>query len=215
MGVISKISSLLMPRKQSAAPAELRDAVRVAYGKAAEDPDSKGHPFPVGRGFALEVGYTEDLLASLPASASECFVGVSNVSLYSELKPGDAVLDVGCGAGLDVMIAAVRVGPSGRAIGVDFSQEMIDKAGASVRQLKLKNVELHLADAEKIPLEDASVDVVIANGIFNLNPYRQEVFSECHRVLRPGGRMYASELVLVGPAAKTNGDACSLKDWFA
>lgn len=215
MGIISKISAFFLPRSKPAAPEELRDAVKLAYGKAAESPMERGHPFPVGRAFALEVGYTEELLASLPSGASDCFVGVSNVSLYSDIKHGDVVLDIGCGAGLDLMIAAVRAGSEGRAIGIDFSQSMIDKARAFVRELKLKNVEIHLADAERLPVGDASVDVIIANGIFNLNPHRQEVFSECHRVLKKGGRMYASELVLVGPAARTNGDACSLKDWFA
>ena len=118
----------------------LRDKVRIAYS-AAEMPQEK-HAFPVGRAFAESLGYPADLLDQLPAVASDAFAGVSNVSIFAEIPSGATILDLGCGAGLDALIAARRVGLSGKVIAVDFSTAMLDRARQAVREAGVSNLEL-------------------------------------------------------------------------
>jgi SAM-dependent methyltransferase len=193
-------------------PTALRDGVRRAYDAAADDPRG-AHPFPVGRAFAASVGYDADWLATAPAVSVDAFAGVSNIALRADLPPGATVLDVGCGSGLDTLIAATRVGASGRVVGIDFSPAMLERARRGVASCGLANVELHETGAERLPLADASIDVVLANGIFNLNPARAALMRELARVLRRDGVAHIAELVLVGaatPPATT--DAAS---WFA
>lgn len=175
----------------------LTDAVRKAYSAAAERPREK-HAFPVGRSFAESLGYPVELLDSLPAVCAEAFAGVSNVSVFAEIPAGSRVLDLGCGAGLDAMIAARRCGPGGRVIGVDFSDTMLDRARSAAGEAGLLNVEFHAADATRLPVSDSSIDVALVNGIFNLNPDRDGIFRELARVVRPGGAVYAAELILTG-----------------
>ncbi len=195
-----------------ATPPEIRDKVRDAYSAAADRPTEK-HPFPVGRAFAESLGYPTDLLDSLPAVAVDAFAGVSNVSLFAEIQTGTTVLDLGCGAGLDSLIAARRVGPTGKMTGVDFSDTMLDRARAAADEARVDNLTFRKADAERLPLPDASVDVALVNGIFNLNPARESIFRELARVVRRGGTAYAAELILARPlpAEINQSDA----DWFA
>lgn len=181
------------------------------YSAAAGDPRAP-HPFPVGRDFALSLGYPPDLLAELPASAVDAFTGVSCVSLLAAMDPGAHVLDLGCGAGLDALIAARRTGPSGRVTGVDFSHAMLRRARQAVRQAGAQRVLLCRAAAEQLPLPDRSVDVALVNGLFNLNPARREIFRELARVVRPGGAVYAAELILAQPLPA---QSCCEADWFA
>jgi len=197
---------------QAAPPSELRDKVREVYSAAAHSPTGQ-HPFPVGRAFAESLGYPAALLDSLPSAAVEAFAGVSNVSLFAEIPEGATVLDLGCGAGLDSLIAARRVGMSGKVIGTDFSGTMLDRARGAVQEAAIQNASFEQADAEHLPLGPASVDVALVNGIFNLNPAREAIFRELARVLRPGGLVYAAELLLASPlpANVRQTDA----DWFA
>jgi arsenite methyltransferase len=195
---------------QAAAGNELRNKVCEAYSSAAARPDDK-HPFPVGRAFAESLGYPAQLLDALPSISSEAFAGVSNVSLFATIPEGAKVLDLGCGAGLDSLIAARRVTPSGRVIGVDFSTPMLDRARQAAKEAAIQNVSFERADAERVPLDDASIDVALANGIFNLNPARAAIFGELARVVRPGGVVYAAELILAGSPPANQSDA----DWFA
>lgn len=190
---------------------ELRSAVRDAYSGAADAPDAK-HSFPVGRAFAASLGYPEELLDRLPASAVDAFAGVCNVSITADIPPGAVVLDLGCGAGLDSLIAAERVGPSGEVVGVDFSQAMVDRATAAAEAAGLDNLRVVQGDAEAVPLEDACIDVVLVNGIFNLNPFRSRLFAELARVLRPGGMLFAAELILRAPLSEEDRSRAS---WFA
>jgi SAM-dependent methyltransferase len=175
----------------------LTDAVRKAYSAAAERPQEK-HAFPVGRSFAESIGYPAELLDSLPAVCVEAFTGVSNVSVFAEIPSGSTVLDLGCGAGLDALIAARRTGPEGKVIGVDFSDSMLARARNAAGEAAPLNVEFHTADATRLPVSDSAIDVALVNGIFNLNPNRDGIFRELARVVRPGGTVYAAELVLTG-----------------
>jgi arsenite methyltransferase len=192
--------------------ANLRDKVRIAYSAAAEKPQEK-HAFPVGRGFAESLGYPADLLDHLPAIASEAFAGVSNVSVSAEIPAGATILDLGCGAGLDALIAARRVGPAGKVIAVDFSRAMLSRARQAAAEAGVRNLELREADAEQLPIADKEIDVAMVNGIFNLNPSRDAIFRELARVVRRGGTVFAAELILSSPlppeaqASETN--------WFA
>ena len=189
----------------------LRDAVRSAYSAAAEHPLDK-HAFPVGRVLAEGLGYPADLLDTLPAVSVDAFAGVSNLSVFAEIPAGAQVLDLGCGAGLDSLIAARRVRPDGQVIGVDFSEAMLARARQASAVASVA-VTLFRADAERLPLEDGSIDVALVNGIFNLNPARTEIFRELTRVVRPGGRAYAAELI-TREAASGAGEF-SEADWFA
>ncbi len=174
---------------------DVRSQVNQAYSAAAAQPQAK-HPFPVGRQFAASIGYPQELLLNVPADAVEAFCGVSNVSVFCKIPEGAAVLDLGCGAGLDTLIAAKRAGPAGKVIAVDFSETMLERARKAAGKCGAANVEFHRADAESLPVEDASVDVALVNGIFNLNPARRAIFEELARVVRPGGAVYASEIVI-------------------
>lgn len=196
----------------TASASKLRERVRRAYSEAAER-TGDDHPFPLGRDCALSLGYPQDLLESLPSVAVDAFVGVSNVAVFAHIPPGSRVLDLGCGAGLDSLIAAQRAGPEGRVVGVDFSEAMLDRARRAAKSMAGHRVQFLHGDAESLELEDASMDIALVNGLFNLNPRRGEIFQELARVLRPGGALYAAELILREPlpAHIKNSEA----DWFA
>jgi arsenite methyltransferase len=191
---------------------DLRAGVRDAYSAAALHPHEE-HAFPVGREFARCLGYPDHTLATLPVLCVEAFTGVSNVSVLADIREGDTVLDLGCGAGLDSLIAARRTGPSGTVVGVDFSSTMLDRARCAARDAGIHNAVFCQAAAEALPLPDDSIAVALVNGIFNLNPARDAIFRELARVVEPGGRVYAAELVLREPLPPDSQP--DDKDWFA
>jgi len=176
----------------------LRGAVHRVYSAAARQPASQ-QTFPMGRSFAESIGYPPDLLACLPPVSIDAFTGVSNVSFFADIPIGAIVLDLGCGAGLDSLIAAGRVGSAGKVIGVDFSEAMLARAHQAAAEFGIDNVEFHHTDAEDLPVASNAIDIAIANGIFNLNPDREAIFRELERVLRRNGVVYAAELILRKP----------------
>lgn len=190
----------------------LHDAVRTTYSAAAKEPRRK-HPFPVGRAFAESLGYPPELLDSLPTVSVDAFAGVSNVAVFADISEGDRILDLGCGAGLDSLIAARRGGVRGHVIGVDFSDEMLARACEGAAAAGARNITFCRADAERLPIPDGGVDVALVNGIFNLNPARGEIFAELARVVRLGGRVFAAELILREPLPP--GTVFTKADWFA
>lgn len=191
---------------------QLREGVQTAYSEAAERPTDE-HPFPVGREFALNLGYPADLLAALPSVAIDAFAGVSNVSVFADLPLGARVLDLGCGAGLDSLIASRRVGPEGRVTGIDFSEAMLIRARRALADARVCNVTFQSGDAELLPFPSEYFDVAMVNGIFNLNPARERIFPELFRVLRSGASVFAAELILTGPLPPE--DRASAVNWFA
>jgi arsenite methyltransferase len=190
---------------------QLRSAVQRAYCAAGERPKEK-HAFPVGRTLAERLGYPADLLDALPPISVEAFAGVANVAIFAELPHGASVLDLGCGAGLDSLIAGRRVGPTGHVIGIDFSDSMLARAHQAAAMSGV-NVTFCRGDAERLPLRSASVTVALVNGIFNLNPARTEIFHELARVVRPGGAVYAAELISQEAVSKP--EHFTEADWFA
>ncbi len=190
----------------------LRNGVRQAYSAVAKNPQAE-HPFPVGRRFAESLGYPPGLLANLPTIAVEAFAGVSNVAIFADIPEGATVLDLGCGAGLDSLIAAERVGPTGHVIGLDFSGSMVSRARQAAVEANQNNTQFHQADVENLFLEEDSIDVALINGLFNLNPARDLIFGELARVLRPGGAVYGAEIILREPLPQE--DQASETNWFA
>lgn len=191
---------------------QLRNGVQRAYSRVAEKPKGQ-HPFPVGPQFAASIGYPSELLASLPAIASDAFTGVSNVSVFAHIPVGSIVLDLGCGAGLDSLIAARKAGSEGVVIGVDFSKSMLTRSRQAATTARISNVEFCQVDGEYLPMADEIIDVALVNGIFNLNPKRDVIFSELARVLQRGGIVYVAELILkaaLPPEVQT-----SEGSWFA
>jgi arsenite methyltransferase len=169
----------------------LREEIRKTYADVSTNPDRE-FIFPTGRAWAQELGYPEPELSRVPDATVESFAGVANHWLLGPIESGSVVLDLGCGAGTDLLIAAQMTGPTGRVIGVD----MLDRARASADEMGLGNVGLHEGLIESVPLENASVDVVISNGVIDLVPDKDAVFDEIDRVLRPGGRLQLADVVI-------------------
>lgn len=174
----------------------LRREVQAVYARLTREPDGAFH-FHRGPAYAARVlGYDEAELAALPEEVTARFAGIGNPHAAGPLPRGATVLDVGCGAGTDLLLAARHVGPSGRAIGVDMTDDMLARARRGADVLRLGNVDLRLGDATAIPVETGSVDVVLSNGVLNLVPEKDRAIAEVRRVLRPGGRVQVADVAL-------------------
>ena len=173
----------------------LREEIRKTYTDVSTDQEQQ-FIFPTGRAWAQTLGYPEAELARVPDATAQSFAGVANHWTLGRADPGSVVLDLGCGAGTDLLIAAQMTGPTGRVIGVDMTPAMLERARDSAQQMALENVELHESLIESLPLEDASVDIVISNGVIDLVPDKDAVFDEIDRVLCPGGRLQIADVVI-------------------
>ena len=173
----------------------LREEIRKTYTEVSTDQEQE-FTFPTGRAWAQELGYPEPELARVPDATVDSFAGVANHWALGRIDPGSVVLDLGCGAGTDLLIAAQMVGQAGRVVGVDMTAAMLQRARSSANEMGLTNVELHESLIEALPIDDASVDVVISNGVIDLVPDKDAVFSEITRVLKPGGRLQIADVVI-------------------
>ena len=173
----------------------LRQQISAKYTDVALVPD-KGFHFHTGRPLARMLGYAEADVNWLPATTVESFAGTGNPLSIEPLAEGETVVDIGCGAGFDSLLAARRVGPRGTVIAVDMTEAMREKARAGAASLGLTNVDVRHGFAEDLPVESESVDVAISNGVINLCPDKVVVMREIYRVLRPGGRFQIGDIVV-------------------
>ena len=173
----------------------LRSEIEKTYTQVSTEP-GEDFIFPTGRPWAEDLGYPQPELSNVPEATVESFAGVANPFVLGRIEEGADVLDLGCGAGTDLLIAAQMVGPRGSVTGVDMTPSMLERARASAAEMGIANVELHQSLIETLPLEDESVDVVISNGVIDLVPDKDLVFDEIDRVLRPGGRLQIADVVI-------------------
>jgi arsenite methyltransferase len=174
----------------------LKQEIRTTYGRVAEEPQGDFH-FHRGPDYAASrLGYDRAELDALPDSVTAPFAGVGNPFQAAELPRGSRVVDLGSGSGMDCLLAARRVGPQGEAIGLDMTDAMLRRATSGAAAVGADNVRFERAEISDLPLDDASVDVAISNGVINLSPEKERVFAELHRVLRHGGRVQFADIVI-------------------
>jgi arsenite methyltransferase len=181
---------------------ELRREVRDKYREVAEDPGREYH-FHTGRAHALRLGYPTAPLDSLPDEVCESFAGVANPFHWGVPEPGERVVDLGSGAGMDSFLAALWVGDAGQVIGVDMTPEMLERSRHGAERLGLANVEFREGFIEDLPVDDGWADRVISNGVINLCPDKLGVYREIQRVLKPGGRMTIADICIERPVPES------------
>jgi len=178
----------------------LRTEIRKTYAAVSRQPELD-FIFPTGRSWAEDLDYPAEL-ANVPDSAVESFAGVANPFSLGPIEPGARVLDVGSGAGTDSLVAAQMVGSTGSVTGIDMTPEMLDKARAAAAAMGVGNVTFLEADAERLPFDDHAFDVVVSNGVIDLIPDKDAVFSEIFRVLAPGGRIQIADVTIQRPVSE-------------
>lgn len=178
----------------------LKSEIRKTYASVSQEPE-KDFIFPTGRAWAEDLEYPEEL-SRVPDAAVESFAGVANPFSLGRLEPGERVLDLGCGAGTDSLVASRMVGPEGRVTGIDMTPEMLAKARRAAADMGAENVEFVEGEAERLPFADGSFEVVISNGVIDLIPDKDAVFAELHRVLQPGGRLQLADVTIQQPVSE-------------
>jgi arsenite methyltransferase len=191
---------------------QIRAGIQEKYAKVATEGAGCCFKYPTGKeGMTLQ-GYPLDIINALPDEVLADFCGVGNPFSLGPLYPGDAVLDIGCGAGVDSLVAARLVGEGGRVVGVDVTPAMVERAQANLARLGWPQVSFQLADAEALPFPDNDFDAVISNGVFNLTLNKARALQEAHRVLKPGGRLMLADMVLVAALPQDRQD--QIANWY-
>lgn len=173
----------------------LREAIQAEYRVVANDPD-KGFHFHTGRPLTKIIGYKDEWLDGIPETAIESFAGTGNPFSVGKIEQGENVVDIGCGGGIDSLIAAKMVGPTGKVKGFDMTPEMLERAQNAANEGGFNNVEFKVAYAEDLPVEDGWADVIISNGVFNLAPDKPALYKEMFRILKPGGRLQIGDIMV-------------------
>jgi len=181
----------------------LRREIQSIYGRVADDPSGAFH-FHRGPAYAAgTLDYDPDALRALPAETTASFAGIANPHRIAPLREGATVVDIGCGAGMDLLLAARAVGPSGRAIGVDMTESMAALATAGARTLGLDQVDVRIGDALDLPVDSASADYVMSNGVINLTPDKLRAYAEVFRVLKPGGEFLYGDIIVASELSES------------
>jgi len=181
------------------------------YAKAAGSMEGSFR-YPTGAPALRKLGYEEAILRLLPESVQAVYCGVGNPFSLGAIDPGMAVIDIGCGAGVDTLFAALMVGPGGRVVGIDITPEMVERAKANLKQVKLPNVSFYQASAEQLDFPPEGFDVAISNGVLNLVANKERALAEIYKVLKPGGRLMLADQVLTGEPPESKKDM--LTSWY-
>jgi len=189
----------------------IEESILGKYGKVAVSPEGL-FKYPTGLAGLKALNYSPEIIQDLPATVAASYCGVKNPFTLWPIQEGEAVLDIGCGAGVDTIFAAMMVGPKGKAVGVDITPAMLGRARESVQVMALENVSFEEASAENLPFEDASFDVIISNGVFNLVANKHRALAEAFRILKPAGRFMVADQILVGQLPKDK--KSRIKSWF-
>ena len=190
---------------------QIHNGIRDKYAKVAVSPEGQ-FKYPTGRAGLEQLKYDAAIVAELPEAVADSFCGVGNPFSLGEIPPGSRVLDIGCGAGVDALVASKVVGPSGYVLGLDITPEMIRRAEANKKEIGAENVVFQAGRVQDLSSIETSFDVVMSNGALNLIPEKEEVIEAAFRLLKPGGWLFLADQFLVGPTSK---DLKSrLQSWF-
>lgn len=173
----------------------IQDAIRKKYAEISSSSEGKFN-YPTGRIGAISLGYDMSIVESMPNELIESFCGVGNPFTLGPINAGMTILDIGCGAGFDLIYASRMVGQTGKVCGIDLTPEMVEKAKLNLKRYGVSNYDVQLAGAESIPYQDKNFDVVISNGVLNLSPLKEKSFRETYRVLKQNGRLQFADIVL-------------------